>query len=94
MRYFCQVTQLLARCLGEKLYAGYGSLDQVFRECLVFVRSAEDVEDEELDGGIKRQLLSQFEFGKVFAASDPPPFLAWLALWRQLPALEKGVPQS
>ena len=29
------------------------------------MRSAEDVEEEELDGGIRRQWLSQFEFSRI-----------------------------
>lgn len=66
------------------------SLDTIFQQNLVFVRSAEDVEDEELDGGIKRQWLSQFEFAKVFTDNPPPPFLAWMGLWFRLPAQEKG----
>ncbi len=56
----------------------------------MFVRSAEDVEDEEWDGGIKRQLLSQFELIKIFTATPEPAFLSWLALWDKLPAMERG----
>ena len=57
----------------------------------MFVRSAEDVEDEELDGGIRRQWLSQFEFVKLFTASPEPQFISWLRLWYHLPAMEKGI---
>ena len=57
----------------------------------MFVRSAEDVEDEELDGGIRRQWLSQFEFVKLFTALPEPRFISWLRLWYRLPAMEKGI---
>ena len=63
----------------------------IFHECLTFVRSEEDIEDEELDGGIKRQWLSQFEFVKLFSTVPEPKFLSWMALWYNLPTMENGV---
>lgn len=57
----------------------------------MFVRSAEDVEDEECDGGIRRQWLSQFEFSKLFTAQPEPEFLSWLALSHHMPQVEKGI---
>ena len=62
----------------------------MFQESLVFVRSSEDVEDEELDGGIRRQWLSQFEFTSLLTSNPPPAFFNWLHLFFQLPSLEKG----
>lgn len=57
----------------------------------MFVRSAEDIEDEECDGGgIRRQWLSQFEFSKLFTASPEPLFLNWLALSCRMATVEKG----
>ena len=88
--YFCRVTRKLASAMQERLFSQYQSLDKVFQECLEFVRSAEDIEDEELDGGIKRPWLSQFEFTKLFTAMPEPKVLSWFALWHQLPAMEKG----
>ena len=84
-------TPQLAWCLHEQPYAHLESLDSIFQECLVSVRSAEDVEDEQLDGGIRRQWLSQFEFVKLFTMSPEPRFLSWLTLWYRLPSVEKGV---
>ena len=52
--------------------------------------SSEDVEEEQLDGGIRRQWLSQFEFTKLLTSSPSPPFFSWLLLWYSLPAYEKG----
>ena len=77
--------------LQEELYAKWAGPEQLWRESLVFVRSAEDIEDEECDGGgIKRQWLSQFEFSKLFTASPEPAFLSWLALTHRMSAMEKG----
>ena len=81
----------MAWCLHEQPYVHYSSQDAIFQECLVFVRSAEDVEEEELDGGIRRQWLSQFEFMKLFTASPEPQFISWLRLWYRLPTMEKGI---
>lgn len=92
--FFCQVTDQLGQCLQEELYrhrGGGGSYEQIFQECLQFVRSAEDVEEEELDGGIRRQWLSQFEFSRILTAVPEPRFLAWLTLWQRLPKMEKVV---
>jgi len=91
IRYFCKLTQQLAWCLHEQPYAHLESLDTIFQECLVSVRSAEDVEDEQLDGGIRRQWLSQFEFVKLFTMSPEPRFLSWLTLWYRLPSVEKAI---
>ena len=74
----------------ERLYSSYTSYQDIFHECLTFVRSEEDIEDEELDGGIKRQWLSQFEFAKLFNTIPEPRFLGWMALWYSLPAMENG----
>ena len=57
----------------------------------MFVRSAEDIEDEEQDGGIKRQWLSQFEFSKLFTTLPGPAFLNWLALYHRMPAMDRGM---
>ena len=66
-------------------------MDEILTQSMSLVRSAEDVEDDEfLDGGARKNWLSQFEFVKVFSAAPPPPFLAWLDLWHQLPALDKS----
>ena len=67
---------------------------EIFHECLTFVRSEEDVEDEELDGGIKRQWLSQFEFVKLFSTLPEPRFLGWMALWYRLPIMENGMKEE
>lgn len=57
----------------------------------MYVRSAEDIEDDEYDGGgIKRQWLSQFEFCKIFATLPEPVFLNWFILFHRMPAMEKG----
>ena len=74
----------------ERLYSSYASYQDIFHECLTFVRSEEDIEDEELDGGIKRQWLSQFEFVKLFSTVPEPRFLSWMALWYNLPTMENG----
>ena len=74
----------------ERLYSSYTSYQDIFHECLTFVRSEEDIEDEELDGGIKRQWLSQFEFVKLFSTVPEPRFLSWMALWYNLPTMENG----
>lgn len=67
------------------------TVEEILQQCLALVRSAEDVEDDEyLDGTIRRNWLSQFEFVKVFSLSPPPPFLSWLDLWQRLPVLDKG----
>ena len=57
---------------------------------MVFVRSAEDVEEEVDDGGFKRPWLSCFEFTRVFSETPEPSFLDWFCLWNKLPAQEKG----
>jgi hypothetical protein len=90
MRRFVRVLQELAHALQENTYEEYKSLDKVFEESLIFVRDSEDVEEEQLDGGIRRQWLSQFEFTKLFS-SPPPPFFSWLLLWFSLPAHETVV---
>ena len=74
----------------ERLYSSYTSYQDIFHECLTFVRSEEDIEDEELDGGIKRQWLSQFEFVKLFNTIPQPRFLGWMGLWYSLPTMENG----
>jgi hypothetical protein len=91
MRLFVQVLQELAHALQENTYEEYNSLDKVFEESLVFVRDSEDVEEEQLDGGIRRQWLSQFEFTKLLTASPAPPFFSWLLLWFSLPTFETVV---
>lgn len=91
LAYFCTVTQQLAGTLQEDLYGKWAGPEKLWRACLVFVRSAEDVEDEECDGGIRRQWLSQFEFSKLFTAQPEPEFLSWLALSHHMPQVEKVV---
>ena len=81
----------LARTLQEQLYKEWAGPKQLWRESLVHVRSAEDVEDEETDGGsIKRQWLSQFEFTKLFSSSPLPTYLGWMVLYHRMPSMEKG----
>lgn len=81
----------LAGTLQEQLYSEWAGPEKLWHDCLVFVRSAEDVEDDELDGGgIRRQWLSQFEFSKLFSSIPEPAFLRWLALFQHMPTMEKG----
>ncbi len=81
----------MAGTLQEQLYREWAGPEKLWRDCLVFVRSIEDVEDDECDGGgIKRQWLSQFEFSKLFTALPEPAFLSWMALYHRLPSVEKG----
>lgn len=74
------------------MYTEWAGPDKLWRDCLIFVRSAEDIEDDELDGGgIKRQWLSQFEFCKLFTTLPEPAFLKWFTLFNRLPEVEKGM---
>ena len=89
--YFLSVTQQLGSSIQEHLYPHWQSAEEVFRDCLLFVRSAEDLEDEEeWDGTFRNQFLSQFEFTKLFTTLPEPKFLRWMALWHRLPTMEKG----
>lgn len=89
--YFCDVTQQMASSVQEQLYSKWSSINVIFHDCLTTIRSAEDIEDEEeLDGGVKRPWLSQFEFTKLFTSSPAPKFLGWLSLLHKLPSLEAG----
>ena len=55
------------------------------------MRSADDIADEEFDGGeIKRQWLSLFEFIKVFSTQPSPHFLSWWDLFHQVKMLGKS----
>lgn len=88
--YFCEATQQIGDSMQENLYIKW-SVDDIFRDCLAAVRSAEDIEDEEeLDGVVRRPWLSQFEFTKMFTAAQAPKFLAWVTLYHKLPSLENG----
>lgn len=89
--YFCSATQLLASCHQEQLYLKFDTLADLFRDCLLFVRLAEDIRDEEEEGGIRRPWLSAFEFNKLMTSTPEPRFLDWMALWFKLAACEKVV---
>ena len=76
--------------MQENLYSKWNT-DQIFQDALAAVRSAEDIEDEkELEGGVKKPWLSQFEFTKLLTASPGPRFLAWMFLYHKLPSVENG----
>lgn len=75
--------------MQENLYTKW-SIEEIFHDCISAVRSAEDIEDEEEDVGVKRPWLSQFEFTKMFTAPQLPKFLAWVALYHKLPSIETG----
>ncbi len=76
--------------MQENMYTKWSN-EEIFHDCLSAVRSAEDIEDEEeLDGGVKRPWLSQFEFTKILTATQSPKFLAWMTLYHKLPSIENG----
>ena len=45
------------------------------------MRLAEDIRDEEEEGGIRRPWLSAFEFTKLMTTTPEPRCLDWMALW-------------
>ncbi|KAL5490978.1 hypothetical protein EMCRGX_G016189 [Ephydatia muelleri] len=89
--YFCSATQLLASCHQEQLYLKFDTLADLFRDCLLFVRLADDIRDEEYEGGIRRPWLSAFEFTKLMTSTPEPRFLDWMSLWFKLAVCEKAV---
>ena len=81
----------LAGTLQEQLYGEWRGPKHLWRDSLLHVRSAEDIEEEEREGGIRRPWLSQFEFIKLFSSSPLPTYLGWMVLYHRMPSMEKGM---